>query len=167
MGAMLKLKDYVPDVTSAPIGDRISAIEALGRDVRGEGAIHSLEREIAALRRGTARLITESRHKRPANIDALIDNLLAEERKADQDSRSQIKAAKRGLRALKSVPQGYRRAVEPLMRRMIDLLEEQKEILRDTRWQLMVIRADDVAEGVGPVFDDPKALRRYLTKSRR
>ena len=163
---MLKLKDYVPDVASAPIGDRISAIEALGRDVRGEGTIQTLERELAALRRGTARLIAESRHKRPANIDALIDNLLAEERKADQDSRSQIKAAKRGLRALKNAPAVYRRAVEPLMRRMIDLLEEQKEILRDTRWQLMVIRAENVPEGVGPVFDDAKALRRHLTPER-
>ncbi len=64
----------------------------------------------------------------PKMLDVLIDNLLAEERKADIES---------------------------------------QEVLRDARWQLMVIRAESVPEGRGPVFADPKALRRYLAKTRR
>ena len=169
MSALLKLKDYVPDVTVAPlsVAGRITAIRELGRDIRGEGSILALERDVAALRRGTERLIAESRHRRPGNLDALIDNLLAEERRADAESRPQIRAARRDLRLLKTTPTAYRRAVEPLMRRMIDLLEEQMEILRDARWRLIVIRADSVPEGRGEVFDDSKALKRYLTKSKR
>ena len=164
MAAILKFKDYVPGVAFAPysITARISAIEELGRDVRGEGAIRDLECELRALRRGTERLIAERRRKPPANLEALIDNLLAEERRADLESRPQIEAARRGLRLLKKAPAGYRRVVEPLMRRMIDLLQKQKEILRDARWQLMVIRAEGIPEGRGAIFDDPRALRRYL-----
>jgi hypothetical protein len=166
MAASLKLKDYVPDVGAAmsSVADRISAIEELGRDVRGEGAVHDLEREVANLRRGTERLIAESRQRRPGNLDALIQNLLAEERRADADSRAQIKSAMRALRLLKKAPPAYRKAVEPLMTRMIDLLQEQKEILRDARWQLMAVKADAVPEGRGSVFDDPKALKRYLAR---
>jgi len=166
MPASLKLKNYVPDLASATssVAERISAIEDLGRDVRGEGAINDIEREVTTLRRGTERLIAESRQRRPPNLDALIENLLSEERRVDADSRAQIKSAMRALRLLKKAPPAYRKAVEPLMARMIDLLHEQKEILRDARWQLMAIRADTVPEGRGPVFEDPKALRRYLAR---
>ena len=168
MPASLKLKDYVPDVTAAPssVAERISVIEELGRDIRGEGAIHDLERDVATLRRGTERLITESRQERPPNLDALIRNLLAEERRADAESRAQIKSATRALRLIRKAPVAYRDAVEPLMKRMIDLLQEQKEILRDARWQLMIVRANSVPEGRGPVFDDAKALKRYLKRSK-
>ena len=166
MATSLKLKDYVPDVKTATssVAERISAIEELGRDVRGEGAIQHLEREVSNLRRGTERLIAESRQRRPANLDALIDNLLVEERRADMDSRAQIKSAMRALRLLKKAPSAYRKAVEPLMTRMIDLLQQQKEILRDARWQLMLVKADSLPERRGPIFDDPKALKRYLTR---
>jgi hypothetical protein len=169
MAASLKLKDYVRDVTLAPssVAERLTIIEDLGRDVRGEGSIQALEREVSALRRGTERLIAQSRQRRPGNLDALIANLLIEERKAEAESRPQIKSAMRALRLIKKSPTAYRRAVEPLMRRMIELLEEQKEILRDARWQLMIVRADAAPEGRGQVFDDPKALRRYLARPKR
>jgi hypothetical protein len=168
MAASLKLKDYVPDVKSATssVAERISAIEELGRDVRGEGAIHDLEREVANLRRGAERLVAESRQRRPGNLDALIEKLLTDERQADEDSRALIKSTKRALRLVKKAPPAYRKAVEPLMTRTIDLLQEQKEIRRDARWQLMLIKADAVPEGRGLVFDDPKALKRHLTRRR-
>jgi len=81
----------------------------------------------------------------PANLDELIDGLLELEENAHALFGPLLRQAE-AARAAWS---------EPLVRAL--------EALRDSRWQLMVLRADTDQDDDSPTFSDADQLRRFLS----
>jgi len=105
-----------------------------------------------------------ARDGQPENIEELIDQLLQLERRMEGQWREGIRNGERLLRLLKKAPPSHRSSMEPLVRKILDTLQEVKETTRDARWQLIVVRAEMLPKGEGPVFDNGRELGQALDK---
>lgn len=169
MGAALRLEEFVPDRKAMASLASVSLADIgpgrMSRDKRkDEEFIRGLSAALAEMRDGMARLVSEARSRHPENIEELIDQLLEWERGLDADFSSEFKAGEELPRLMKKVPRPYRTSVEPNLREALDILQEGKEAVRDARWQLIVVRADMLPKGEGPVFDNARELGQALDK---
>jgi len=98
------------------------------------------------------------------DIDGLVLKLEDAENRIKRDRR----LAKLALRARREVVSRGRDLIERFDRCMVSFGEFRTFVLstlRDARWDLMAIDAMRHEQLSGPMFDDPKALRRYLAKN--
>jgi hypothetical protein len=168
MGAALRLEDFMPDPeatvslaanalaeTDAGNAQRVSDLEKL---------LEENSRSVARIRAGAARLVAAARNEQPENIEELIDQLLQLERRMEGQWGEGIRNGERLLRLLEKAPRSHRSSMEPLVGKILDTLQEVKETTRDARWQLIVVRAEMLPKGEGPVFDNARELGQALDK---
>jgi hypothetical protein len=146
MGKSLSLRDFLPVYG----GEVREAVPDYGDDWE-EGAPMELNnhRGLArSLEAGSARLLAAAKAEvpagGPANLDELIDGLLQLEQNAHALFGPLLRQAETAKAAW----------AEPLVRSL--------EALRDSRWQLMVLRADTDQADDSPTFSDADQLRRFI-----
>ncbi len=147
MGKNLPLRDFLPVYS----GEIREAVPDYGHELE-EGAPMELNtyRGLAkTLEAGSVRLLAAAKAEAPAggpaNLDELINGLLQLEQTAHALFGPLLRQAETARAAWS----------EPLVRAL--------EALRDSRWQLMVLRADTERDGDSPTFSDADQLRRFLS----
>jgi hypothetical protein len=73
-----------------------------------------------------------------------------------------LRQAEKNRRQVSSLPPQFRAGAKAMADRQIRVYTDILRNVRDTRWQLMAIRAEREDPGDAPVFSDPKALLQYL-----
>jgi hypothetical protein len=96
------------------------------------------------------------------NFDEGIDALEEWERKLRDAFLSDLRQAEKDRREATSLPPKYRAQAIHTADRQIKIFSEVLKNIRDSRWQLMAIRAEREDPGDAPVFSDPDALLQYL-----
>lgn len=98
----------------------------------------------------------------PSDIDETIELL---EREDGAFIREFAAAIKKARKPIERIPKRHADRARQIAREIDwfeNIIVQHEELLRDLRWQLMVVRAESRRDKSGPVFDDPNALRRYL-----
>lgn len=158
--ASLLRGEDIPEGSRAIAAEVIAGLEAaLDRDLADMNkAAEDLGENIRKLKRKIA-----SPELRVLDLESLILRLEEVERRARRDRR----AAKYAKLARKRLVNYDRDLLQRFDRCMARLGEYRRLLLiayRDARWELMAIDALRRGELSGPMFDDPKQLRRYLAK---
>ena len=168
MGAALRLEDFLPDpqamvcIASNALAEMDAGVAQRFGDL--EKLLEENSHSLGRIRAGAARLVAAARDEQPQNIEELIDQLLQLERRMEGQWGEGIRNGERLLRLLKQAPRSDRSSMEPLVRKILDTLQEVKETTRDARWQLIVVRAEMLPKGEGPVFDNARELGQALDK---
>lgn len=98
-------------------------------------------------------------------VETAIEDLLRYEqrlKKVYEPTIRRVKAINKSLFSSSSMSPGERARVITVADRYSKVLTETIELLRDTRWRLMVKRAEFEDSGDAPVFNDPETLLLYL-----
>ena len=102
---------------------------------------------------------------RGVDLDEVIDTL----RSTEHDTKTELapvinkmKATRKGTFSMHGATPGERARAIAAVDKYVAALNESLEMLRDFRWKIMTIRADQEDPGDAPVFDDPEKLTEYL-----
>ena len=147
MAKNLSLRDFLP-VYTGEVREAVPDYRDY-EEVEGAPMEFYIRRGLAKkLESGSARLLAAAKAEvpagGPANLDELIDGLLTLEKTAHALFGPLVRQAE-ATKALWA---------EPLIRAL--------EALRDSRWQLMVLRADNDQGEDSPTFSDADQLRRFV-----
>jgi hypothetical protein len=146
-----------PKASPAAALDRLQ--EELSREMRAvQAEANSLHSVVRKLRGGLG-----SRELAEVDIESVILKFEDSERRIARDRRlSKIAADLR--RDFPRHRRDIRQRFESCLRQLGDFRRLVLKTLRDVRWELMALDALRRGELSGPAFDDPKKLRRYLSK---
>ena len=99
------------------------------------------------------------------DFDEVIDTLRSVEEDVKNDltpTINRVKAIRKRTFSMPGATPSERARGIAAVDRYIAALNESLEMLRDFRWKIMTIRADNESPGDAPVFDDPEELMQYL-----
>lgn len=99
------------------------------------------------------------------DFDEAIDTLRSIEEEFKNDlapTINRVKATRKATFSMPGASSGERARGIAAVDHYIAALNESLEMLRDFRWKIMTIRADNESPGNAPVFDDPEELIKYL-----
>ncbi|HSS53003.1 MAG TPA: hypothetical protein VLX28_29015, partial [Thermoanaerobaculia bacterium] len=99
------------------------------------------------------------------DFDEVIDTLRSVEEDVKNDltpAINRVKATRKSIFSMRSASPGEKARGIAAVDHYIAALNESLEMLRDFRWQIMTIRADNESPGDTPVFDDAEELIKYL-----
>lgn len=147
MGKALSLRDFFPIGTGQVAEAAVEYGTDWGEEMEGAPVeMYSYRGVAESFETGCARLLAaveaEVPQGGPENLDELIDGLYEVERIGQALFMPLIRQADGALWA------------EPLVRSL--------ESLRDSRWNLMMLRADLDQDEDGPEFSNPEDLRRFI-----
>lgn len=118
------------------------------------------------LRESLTRFVeTLSLDSQGADLDEVVDTLRATEqgtRTALAPMIEKLKATGRETFSMPGTTPAERARVIAAVDLYVAALNESLEMLRDFRWKILTIRADQEDPGDAPVFDDPEKLTEYL-----
>lgn len=144
----------------ARIDNMLTRVGHLGNEV------DSLYADILAEGLGYDRLVQSARSEiangGPANLDALIAELLEREQTWASALTPKIKKAKRFLASVQHDEAFRAVGLIPILKKEIDAMALAMEQIRDARWQMMVVKAEVGKRDILPATSDPAILRRHL-----
>lgn len=91
-----------------------------------------------------------------------IEMLEAIERQVGSDLRTSSQVMRRTLKMMMKIRPQVAKKLEPLVDHYESGAPKYLERIRDMRWRLMALGAEQVRDERGPVFDNAKDLERYL-----
>ncbi|MSP83564.1 MAG: hypothetical protein EXQ94_11735 [Alphaproteobacteria bacterium] len=124
-----------------------------------EGLASKLTENLATVVASTE---VEAKAADASKVRAIIDEIEADERRLAAERRLTLGTFARDRVVLRRKEPGALSEYGRLADRYRDSMNPVQAAIRDARWQLMCIAAELERGDEGPVFDDPRALRRHL-----
>jgi len=108
----------------------------------------------------------EAEDVQPIKADHDIEMLEAMERQISGDHKTTCQLMRRTLKMMMKIRPQVARKLKPLVDHYENNAPKYFERIRDMRWHLMTIGAEQVRDERGPVFDNAEDLTRYLASLR-
>lgn len=127
--------------------------------------LDSLEAKNLSSLAAASNLIEKARLSTPGDdfdIDEAIESLEEWEKHLREIYLPDLLQAKANREQASSLPPRFRAGAKAMADRQIRIYTDILKNVRDTRWQLMALRAEREDPGDAPVFSDPNALLQYL-----
>jgi hypothetical protein len=100
------------------------------------------------------------------DCNPVIETAQTSEQMIKRDYEETLRLRDRLTKLLRRVDPEFLDLLEPSFRRYDEVVAQFIASIVDIRWQLMALRAEARKDETGPVFSDPRELRRHLTGAR-
>ena len=155
-----------PAETSAKEEPRPALDFARGRFLRATKRLHehldALEAKSRSVTEAASHLIAAASLSEGFDFDAVVDVLETREEDLKETFLPELLQAKKRRKELTSVPPELRAMAKETADRQIKTYSDILKTVRDTRWQLMALRAKRESAGDAPVFSNAADLLQYL-----